>query len=83
MFETGRKGRESNGNREIVALLHFLMDLIARAGPAQVIPESRWLKNWGSNLREEYRRARRAGRLRSQKIKCTHERDDIVYSLFS
>ena len=34
-------------------------------------------------MREECRRARRAGRLRSQKIGCTHERDDIVYPLFS
>jgi len=25
------------------------MDLIAKAGPAQVIPESRWLKHWASN----------------------------------
>jgi len=37
------------------------MDLITKAGPAQVIPESRWLKNWGSNPgRISSRSARRA-----------------------
>jgi hypothetical protein len=25
------------------------MDLITKVDPAQVIPGSRWLKNWGSN----------------------------------
>ena len=34
---------------EIVKSLHPVMDLITKAGPAQVNPESRWLKNWRSN----------------------------------
>ena len=40
---------------------HFLMDLITKGDPAQVIPGSRWLKNSGSNPgRISSRSARRA-----------------------
>ncbi len=43
---------EINRNRPIVAALNFLMDPIPTDAPAQVIPESRWLKNWAQVLEE-------------------------------
>jgi hypothetical protein len=46
------------------------MDLIAKAGPAQVIGKAAGSKT-GAQIREEYRRARCGGRLQSQKIKFT------------
>ena len=45
------------------------MDLITKAGPAQAIPESRWLKNWGSNPgRISSRLARRATTVAEDKM---------------